>query len=153
MASLATLTFEERQHFKLGRRIIAAQLEMPQMTNPGGGCERIPMPRATAKGKKGIWVKRRVLGHAQPGKRSKGWFVAYWAQRTRFGQRRHGCCEECEEFMTGHRPTARNVCQRQVSIDQVSHSVRRNRGDWTHQLTFIWVSSWSRSRNNEESLC
>lgn len=58
--------------------------------------------------------------HTQPEKRSKGWFVAYGAQRTRFGQRRHGCCEECEEFMTGHLPTARNVCQRQVSVNQVS---------------------------------
>lgn len=93
---------------------------MPQMTNPDGGCERTHMPRATAKDKRGILVKGRVLGHAWPGKRSKGWFVAYWAQRTRFGQRRQGCCEECEEFMTGHHPTARNVCQRQVSTNQVS---------------------------------
>lgn len=84
--------------------------------------------------------------HTQPEKRGKGWFVAYWAQRTRFGQRRHGCCEECEEFMTGHLPTAGNVCQRQVSVNQVSRSVRSSREVWTHQLTFIWVSSWFRSR-------
>lgn len=45
---------------------------MPQMTNPDGGYEKPGKPRATAKDKRGIWFKMRVLRHQQPGRRSPG---------------------------------------------------------------------------------
>lgn len=45
---------------------------MPQMTNPDGVGEKAGKPRATAKGKGGIWFERRILRHQQAGKRSPG---------------------------------------------------------------------------------
>lgn len=72
IASIATPTFGERQHFKSGRQIRTTLMEMLQMTNPDGGYERTHLPRATAKDKRRIWFERRVLRHPQPGKSSKG---------------------------------------------------------------------------------
>lgn len=149
IASLATLTFRERQHFKSGRQPGSTLMGMLQMPNPDGGYEKTHMPRATAKDERRMWFERRVLGHPQPGKSSKGWFVACWVPRKRFGQRRHRCSEECEEFMTVYGPTARSVCQREVSVEQVY--LRRNEEPGTSQLTLVWVSSWSRSRKDERS--
>lgn len=45
---------------------------MPQMTNPDGVDEKAEKPTATAKGKGGIWFKKRILRHQQAGKRSPG---------------------------------------------------------------------------------
>lgn len=44
---------------------------MPPLTKPDRDCERTQTPRATAKGKRGIQVKSRPLGHAQPGKKKE----------------------------------------------------------------------------------
>lgn len=94
-------------------------MDMPRMTNPDGGSEKTHMPGATAKDKRRIWFERRVLGHPQSGRSSGGWFVACWVPRKRFGQRRHRCSEECEQFMAFHGPAAGRVCQRQVSAERV----------------------------------
>lgn len=94
-------------------------MDVPRMTNPDGGSEKTHMPGATAKDKRRIWFERRVLGHPQSGRSSGGWFVACWVPRKRFGQRRHRCSEECEQFMAFHGPAAGCVCQRHVSAERV----------------------------------
>lgn len=117
-------------------------MDMPRMTNPDGGSEKTHMPGATAKDKRRIWFERKVLGHPQSGRISKEWFVACWEPRKRFGQRRHRCSEECEQFMAFHGPTARPVCQRQVSMERVY--LRRNWDFSTDLLSVFLIQTQKR---------
>lgn len=72
VASLATTTFGDRQHFQSGRQTGETLMDMPRMTNPDGGSEKTHMPGATAKDKRRIWFERRMLGHPQSGRSSGG---------------------------------------------------------------------------------
>lgn len=121
---------------------------MPQMTNPDGGCERIHMPRATAKGERGTWVKRRALDHAHTAwKEKQGVICGLWSTKDKVWPKKawmlwrmwgiyDGSSSHCKKRL----PKA-SLCK-----PSLSRSVRSSREVWTHQLTFIWVSSWFRSR-------
>jgi hypothetical protein len=111
-------------------------LEMPQMTSPDGGLRGLGSQDSQPRTGEEFGLKKRVLRHQQPGKRSAGdlWPAEY--QEKRCGKRRQRCSEECEEFMTVHSPIVENACQRQISADHRSTgSLRRYEKTRTSQGT------------------